>query len=130
MDGLTHRKASAPSHAAADAEEKAKPPMPPAAAAFQANLTLCLLGAALVATYSLESLAPTLDYVGRDIMLGVQFAHLLATAAYGLRADWLLAALLANLAALTRFWRIEDPQSVIFDEVRGARACPACSCGA
>jgi hypothetical protein len=103
---------------------------PPAAAAFQANLTLCLLGAALVATYSLESLAPTLDYVGRDIMLGVQFAHLLATAAYGLRADWLLAALLANLAALTRFWRIEDPQSVIFDEVRGARACPACSCGA
>ncbi len=111
-----------------DSEEEAKPALaaaaapaaaPAAAAAFPHTLALVLLAGCLVATYSLESLAPTLDYVGRDIMLAVQVVHLAATAAFGVRQDWVVAAALANLAAFTRFWRIEDPQSIIFDEVSG-----------
>ncbi len=112
-----------------DAEEEAKPlapaaaqaapaAAPAAAAAIPHTLALTLLAACLVLTYSLESLAPTLDYVGRYIMLAVQLAHLAASAAFGVRQDWLVAAALANAAAYTRFWRIEDPQSIIFDEVR------------
>lgn len=99
-----------------DAEDLKKSAVP-APSAFLHNVTVCGLLALLVLTYSLESFAPTLDYVGRWIMLAVQLVHLLATAAYGLRADWVLVAALANMAAFTRFWRIEDPQSVIFDEV-------------
>jgi hypothetical protein len=126
--GMKKRKASEAAAAAVpapkDAEEEPKPVVvpPPSASgapspALPQSAVLFILGALLILTYSLESLAPTLDYVGRDIMLAVQVLHLAATAVYGLNADWVVVMVLANLAALTRFWRIEDPQSVIFDEV-------------
>ena len=126
--GMKKRKASEAAAAAVpapkDAEEEPKPVVvpPPSTSgapspALPQSAVLFILGALLILTYSLESLAPTLDYVGRDIMLAVQVLHLAATAVYGLNADWVVVMVLANLAALTRFWRIEDPQSVIFDEV-------------
>jgi len=89
-----------------------------AAESFKHNSVVILLIVALFFTYSLESSAPTLDYWGRNLMLFAQLIHLVATAMYGLKTDWFLVCTLANLAAFTRFWRIEDPNSIIFDEVR------------
>ena len=124
MAEVKQRKGTASAAPVVDAEDKPKPLLAPApaltpapASGFLHSVTLVVLTAGVFLTYSLESLAPTLDYVGRDVMLVVQLVHLVATALYGLRADWVLVAALANLAAWTRFWRIEDPQSVIFDEV-------------
>lgn len=88
-----------------------------AASAFYHYATVVVLLVCLFATYTLETAAPTLDYWGRGIMLLVQVVHLIFTAMYGLKVDWVLVAVLANLAAFTRFWRIEDPNSIIFDEV-------------
>ena len=53
-------------------------------------------------------------------MVAIQATLLAATLVWGAGRqwrDWVLLAGLGSLAALSRFWRIEDPASIIFDEV-------------
>ncbi len=125
--------AAAPASAPADADEP-KLHTPSAAASRHPRdpVYLAVPLVAMALTLALQWRFPLLDYVGLYFMLAIQGALFVATLLFGAgRAwdDWALLAALGSLAAFTRFWRIEDPQGIIFDEVRGrpraARRAPA-----
>ena len=84
-------------------------------------LRLLLPAAGILATLALRSAYPQeMDYVGFYTMLAIQGVFIAASVLVGGEgwADWALVTGLGTLAALTRFWRIHDPSSIIFDEVR------------
>jgi len=85
------------------------------------GVRLLLPVAGLLVTLGLRSAFPAeMDYVGFYMMLAIQVVLFLATMLFGGHGwlDWALVTGLGTLAALTRFWRIHDPQGIIFDEVR------------
>lgn len=65
---------------------------------------------------------PVADVAGDELKPSVASAAVPASLVKWGSFDWLLLAGFFLLAVVTRFWRIDDPKSIIFDEVRGVLA--------
>ncbi len=94
---------------------------------FGSSARVLLPVAVVLLTLALRSTYPEeMDYVGFYMMLAIQGVLLVATLLLGDKdwADWAVLTGLGTLAALTRFWRIHDPQGIIFDEVRAIPPSP------